>query len=107
MKSELSSEYLREPFNGYGNYIEAKPFKHRGNSNIALYFEFNKDLIAICKQLGAKWSKSNSCWYLENTPANFRKVMDAFKGEAWLDIRALQEEKIKIPFKRNAILIGI
>lgn len=100
---ESPTQILNEPFNGYGNFIEAKPLKHRGISIIALYFDYNKSLISICKELGGNWSQTKQCWYFENTSSNYHKIINGFKGIAWVDIRALQEEKTKeiLNKKRN------
>lgn len=70
--------------------VQLKPLHHRGQDCIALYFPYEKSLIALVKGLeGARWSKTNGCWYLPGDRAKVKVIIQHFKGQAWVDATAL------------------
>lgn len=69
--------------------VTVKPLQHRSGNQLALFFHYEKELIAVCKALRCKWSQTNKCWYLPNSPENLKKVFIAFKGKAWVDASGL------------------
>lgn len=64
--------------------------RHKGTQNIRIDYAFDRELNDLSKTAGAKWSYSNKCWYLENTPENLKKIFSAFKGKAWVDMTRLK-----------------
>ena len=71
--------------------------QHRGKNNLQLSFEYNDDLIKICKSIKCKWSATHKIWYIENTKENFQLLFDSFKGIAFLDITNLRKKQDKPP----------
>ncbi len=69
--------------------VSVKPLQHRGGKQLGLYFPFDKELGAIAKSMGCRWSQTHKCWYLPNNPANLKKIFAEFKKEAWIDASAL------------------
>ena len=68
-----------------------KPLHHRGQENIGIYFENYTPLNTIVhKQIGAKWSQSNKCWYAPLNPEMYNKLHKALRGKAELNITALK-----------------
>lgn len=66
--------------------ITLKHLKHRGGNHIALYFDYNKELISHLKKIeGLRWSSTNRCWYIENKPANLRNIFSVCRGIASFD----------------------
>lgn len=66
--------------------ISIKQLRHRDDNQIGLYFQYDKELISITKSIeGMRWSKSNRCWYIQNSPQNLRMIFSAFKGKAVID----------------------
>lgn len=77
--------------------------RHRGEIQFLLKFNYNESLISIAKQiLKAKWSKSNSAWYLPNTPANLRAIYAAYKYKADINTPFLNNKKG--PIKDNELI---
>ncbi|MEZ4922798.1 MAG: tyrosine-type recombinase/integrase [Crocinitomicaceae bacterium] len=60
--------------------ITLKNFNHRGEQHIGLFFDYNNNLIQKAKKSGCRWSQTHKCWYLKNTPENYSKIIDEFKG---------------------------
>jgi len=58
---------------------------HRGGNRIALRFDADEELKKYCKQLGAIYSKTHSCWYIDNHRENMKKIFTVFRGRAWID----------------------
>ncbi|MEO9020969.1 MAG: site-specific tyrosine recombinase/integron integrase [Ginsengibacter sp.] len=83
--------------------IVLKPLYHRGQECIGIYFERNALLQSLIqKQGGAKWSRTNKCWYVLLTEKNYRQLAKALSGKAELQFDALKksllEKKKDIPF---------
>ena len=83
--------------------IILKPLHHRGQECIGIYFEKNAVLQqAIQKLSGAKWSKTNSCWYVSCTGENYLLLKNALENKAELEIEELRkfllEKKKNNPF---------
>lgn len=62
---------------------------HNGQRRIALRFPYDSGMIAIAKSIGAQWSKTNTCWHVENGSANMKAIFAAYKGLAWVNANAL------------------
>lgn len=77
----------------YQREVKASPIRIRGKNYIALSLDYDKELIGICKLIGADWNSRRRLWLLPNTAENFHKIMDAFKGEAWVDISELKAKQ--------------
>jgi len=72
--------------------IKIKPFIHRGNQSIGLYFAYDKKIIDIVKSIeGATWSASNKCWYFPKKTFRLKEIFDILKPHAYLDYSALQD----------------
>lgn len=69
--------------------IHLKKVQHRGKDRLALHFDYDKNLIAHTKALGAKWSATKKFWYLDFQEGCHYKVINHFKGVAWVDASAL------------------
>ena len=62
-----------------------KPLQHRGDECIGIYFQKNGIIQkAIQKDAGARWSKTNSCWYASLSKSNYEKLAESLKGKALL-----------------------
>lgn len=69
--------------------IVLKRFFHRDANQVGLYFDYDRELIAIAKSLNASWTKTHKCWYLPEEESTKHKIMNAFRGTAWVDAKAL------------------
>ncbi len=73
--------------------VVVKPLLHRESNNLALYFPYNKELIATVKKLqGASFSKSNTCWYITLRDGLLSEILSAFEGKAIVDYSAIEAE---------------
>ena len=69
-----------------------KPLQHRGQENIAIYFQKNAVIQSLIqKQADAKWSKTNSCWYVPLSKENYQQLADILKGKADLKNEELKK----------------
>lgn len=66
---------------------------HRGAARLALQFPYDEGLVRIAKTLGARWSRRRQVWYLDHAPGLYKQVIQAYKGNAWVDASALFEGK--------------
>ena len=58
--------------------IVLKKIWHRESYKIGIYFAYNAEKIRILKALGAKYSKTNSCWYLDYNEVNYTAFKSNF-----------------------------
>jgi integrase/recombinase XerD len=85
--------------------ISLHRFLHRGQSRIAIRFDYDKEIIALLKNsLNVSWSNTNSCWYADDNEENLRKILSLFRDKAEVDISAisirsdmLREVRTKVP----------
>src|SRR5689334_22471974 len=52
------------------NSIERIAGEHKGQQVIWLRFPYNADLVADVRNVGARWSQSEKCWYLKDSTKN-------------------------------------
>lgn len=76
--------------------ITVEKFFHREHPCLALKFDYDSDLIKICKQILARWSQTQQCWYIPEKDVDLAKVFDAFRGKAWVDASALYGGKTPV-----------
>jgi len=44
--------------------LQLRKLFHREGFQIGLFFDFDEELIKKAKKIGARWSKTNKCWYV-------------------------------------------
>ena len=77
---------------------------HRGKDCIAIRFEKNFDLnSAIRKIPGVKFSRTHTCWYLENVESALQSVLSILTGIADIDDSAIRERDALGKGKANAL----
>ncbi|MCZ2459850.1 MAG: site-specific integrase [Chitinophagales bacterium] len=92
-------------------HVNLKPLFHRDKECIGIYY--SKDPVinnAISKGAGAKWSRTNQCWWIPLTKENYDKLILTLKGKAQIKNDALRQylsdkkkknETVVIPFITN------
>ena len=72
--------------------VVLKPLYHRGSECIAIYAPQNT-LLNNClqKKVGARWSRTNRCWYLPFHEKNYEVLAKALKGIAQLEVAELKK----------------
>jgi site-specific recombinase XerD len=71
--------------------ITVKPLQHRGQECIGIYFANKAKLNgALRKHTNARWSQTNTCWYLPLSKEAYNKIAFAMKGLAEIDNTALR-----------------
>ncbi len=58
--------------------IRIKKINHRGNFRIALVFDYNDQIKQCIKKMGANYSKTHNCWYIDYTAANYQLLKENF-----------------------------
>ena len=65
---------------------------HHGEDCIAIRFEKNYDLITEVKKIpGARFSKTNTCWYVTHSSTSLSSIVEALQHKASVDYSALQK----------------
>lgn len=72
--------------------IILKPLHHRGMECIGIYFEKDPMIQAVIqREAGARWSKTNRCWYVVLSKENYEKISKALKDHAVLHTDELRK----------------
>lgn len=72
--------------------ISLKPFYHRNQECIGIYYQNHSSLNTIIKKLpGVRWSQTNKCWYIPLNSDSYNNVYKALDGKAELDITLLKQ----------------
>jgi len=66
---------------------------YQGMRVILLHFPYDVQLVNRCKDMSAKWSQSNRCWYVLDVEEGRVKLMQTFKGHAWLHWPVAQKQR--------------
>jgi len=66
----------------FHNEIECIGIFSKQNATLNYYFQ---------KKAGAKWSRSNKCWYLPCTEKNYETLSRTLSGKAILELKDLKE----------------
>jgi integrase/recombinase XerD len=89
--------YESEKFNYTGKEVKIIRKEHRGEQRLFLEFVFDKELISLAKSLpGARWSKQKNAWHIADTHFVIGKLLEVFRGKAWIDYSSLKRE-IRVP----------
>ena len=90
--------------------VTVKPLQHRGLECIGIYFEKNALLQqSIQKEAGARWSKTNTCWYIPCDGENYLRLKTALEDKAELEITELKKfllEKKRSGLGEAAVIAG-
>ncbi len=69
----------------YDKTVKLERLRHRDAERIALRYEYDNELNGLSRGMGAKFSSTHHCWYVDNNPANLKKIFKVFRGRAWID----------------------
>ncbi|MCD4729357.1 MAG: site-specific integrase [Bacteroidales bacterium] len=68
--------------------IKIEPIKHKGQQVIALFFDYNKMLIELVRELpGRRWSKTKKCWHIPYTKQYKTKLKEVFNEIATIEFK--------------------
>ncbi len=71
---------------------------HRGESRLALYFDYDSSTIEKVKQIeGRKWSKSNHCWHIPDTIESTVYLKKFFALDPPVELLCTQAVTAKLP----------
>lgn len=82
--------------NNWGKYdkcVTLERMHHRGSERIGLRYAYDPELNALCKELGAVYSRTHGCWYVDNHRDNMKRIFAVFRGKAWIDQTAFFGKK--------------
>lgn len=70
-----------------------KPVEHRLMKCIAIQFPYDESLFPAVRSIpGATFSKTMKCWYAPAATASIQKILQVFKGKAWVDLTQLKQQ---------------
>lgn len=58
--------------------VSIQKIRHRDAFRIAIFFGFDENLKQSAKGIGARWSQTNKCWYVDYSKENYQKIKDVF-----------------------------
>ena len=76
--------------------IKIKKIFHRGDYQIALFFDVNAELNKKVKLINGSWSKTNKCWYVPYNKEKYNELQRIFK-----EIEIIAEQDPAPPGKEN------
>ncbi len=77
---------------------------HRNEECIGIFSPQNATLnYYYQKKAGAKWSRSNKCWYVPCTEKNYELLCTALKGRAILEVEELKKYLLE---KKKRVVAG-
>jgi site-specific recombinase XerD len=72
--------------------ITLQPLHHRGQENIAIVYKNYYSLNGIIRKLpGAKWSRTNKCWYVPLSEESYHEICRKLKGTATIETTGLKK----------------
>jgi len=74
--------------------IEIKPLWHKGKHQIGIYFKFDIKISEKLKDIGAVYSSSNKCWYIENTEVNKQNLSTIVNEEVSIQVTTEARKEI-------------
>lgn len=67
---------------------------HNQKEQFKIDFPKNEALQQVIKSLeGTTWSRTHNAWLLANSRANLQRIVEAFRGKAWVDYRQIFEKQ--------------
>ncbi|MGB8705489.1 MAG: site-specific tyrosine recombinase/integron integrase [Gillisia sp.] len=77
--------------------IKLYPLQHRGKEQIAVQFDYNREIKEQVKRVnGVKWSKTHGTYYLENSSENKRNLLKQLTNKGWELNYSAFEKKVVI-----------
>ena len=67
--------------------------EHRNQAQVFLEFDYDQELIRLARSLGARWSKTNNTWYVQDAKGVTNAIFKTYSGTAWVNYDALKSEK--------------
>jgi integrase/recombinase XerD len=58
--------------------VSIQKIMHRDVWRIGIFFGFDENLRQSAKGIGAMWSQTKKCWYVDYNAENYRKIRDTF-----------------------------
>ncbi|HKL02863.1 MAG TPA: hypothetical protein VJ911_04275 [Cryomorphaceae bacterium] len=87
--------------------VELRKLYHRDGRRIALIFEKDRELIAACKELDARYSMTHKCWYIDNKRQNLKRIFEVFKGKARVDTTVFFGKPKEVLSKRERMSVSL
>ena len=69
--------------------------QHYSAPRIGLFFKYDEQLNQRARSIGAIWSRTYRCWYVDYSKENFRKIEQAFP-----EIEIINDPEEKVPPQR-------
>jgi len=85
-----------------GRSIRVEKLTLNGADRLALFFPFDRQLMAKAKSCGASWCRLNRCWHVPHAAHAVNNLFKTFRGVAWLDVSALRKVHPRTHARPNA-----
>jgi integrase/recombinase XerD len=71
--------------------VTVKPLFHREMDCLGIFFDKDFEIIGHVKKIPeVKFSYTNKCWYIPDTPGALSTIIEALRDKIWVDITALK-----------------
>jgi integrase/recombinase XerD len=81
-----------------------------GKERLKLYFEYDKDVIALLKTIpGARWAPKEKCWHVATQAGGMEKLNRQFEGKLLfeMDIKTVRREDGKTVGREDGMTVGL
>src|SRR5436853_3411693 len=85
--------------------VTLQPLFHRGKECIGIFSLQNATLNYYFQKAGAKWSRTNKCWYVPCTERDYDVLATAIRGKAILQTDELK--KYLLAKKKNKQAVNV
>jgi len=72
--------------------VTLKKIQHREAPRIGIYFGYDDRLKQSARRIGARWSQSQRCWYVDYNKENYQKIKHTFP-----DLEIVKDTDQKVP----------
>jgi integrase/recombinase XerD len=80
---------------------------HKGESRIALKFQYDAELISLVKKIpDIRWSKTMCCWHVPDNAISFERLSDLLRSKAIIDLSGITKSENAAGKAENIILNG-
>lgn len=77
--------------------ITVKRIHHREMNCLALFFPYDREIISQVKKIeNIRYSKTHTCWYVQDTKEAWNTIYNVLKGKVWLDYATIKKSDQKL-----------
>lgn len=90
--------------------VTVKKIRHRDRDVIGIFFKYDDQKIAIARRIGATFSMTNKCWYVDYNVAAYKQIKESFNDiviELNEDLDKMTSQKVTDATDRDHLPIAL